>query len=359
MLVEPVATTVAGAVVIAWLVVQAGPAVGDGVLVLWWLWLILAARLVWKVFEWRNEWFVATDKRLLLLYGLITHKVAMMPLTKVTDMNYGRSLVGRVLGYGQFLLESAGQDQALRQIDWVARPDRTYRLLCDTLFIPGARPGGAPVGPGGAAATTAAPLPATVPPPAPRPPQPAEPPPVEPAPAWDGHSRAATTPPPPAPLPTDPRVVVVPGRSAGVSSGPTQPIPATGDAHAGQVAPRPDGGPAAPTRASRAGPCPGSTARRTSPSRRHARRRRPSRSRTSPARGATAHPDPARTSSATGLSTGTGGPATCVTPGGPGRGAAITRRSNKRLKKRRRPGHRDGDRAFFCTPTGFEPVLPP
>ncbi|MET3975383.1 PH domain-containing protein [Cellulosimicrobium sp. 4261] len=246
MLVEPVATTVAGAAVIAWLVVQAGPAVGDGVLVLWWLWLILAARLVWKVFEWRNEWFVATDKRLLLLYGLITHKVAMMPLTKVTDMNYGRSLVGRVLGYGQFLLESAGQDQALRQIDWVARPDRTYRLLCDTLFIPGARPGGAPVGPGGAAATTAGPLPATVPPPAPRPPQPAEPPPVEPAPAWDGHSRAATTPPPPAPLPTDPRVVVVPGRSAGVSSGPTQPIPATGDAHAGQVAPRPDGGPAAP-----------------------------------------------------------------------------------------------------------------
>ncbi|MBE9925197.1 PH domain-containing protein, partial [Cellulosimicrobium cellulans] len=167
MLVEPVATTVAGAVVIAWLVVQAGPAVGDGVLVLWWLWLILAARLVWKVFEWRNEWFVATDKRLLLLYGLITHKVAMMPLTKVTDMNYGRSLVGRVLGYGQFLLESAGQDQALRQIDWVARPDRTYRLLCDTLFIPGGRPGGAPIGPGGGPGTSGGPLPATVPPPAP------------------------------------------------------------------------------------------------------------------------------------------------------------------------------------------------
>lgn len=246
MLLEPAATTVAGAVVISWLVVQAGPAVGDGVLVLWWLWLILAARLVWKVFEWRNEWFVATDKRLLLLYGLITHKVAMMPLTKVTDMNYGRSLVGRVLGYGQFLLESAGQDQALRQIDWVARPDRTYRLLCDTLFIPGARPGAAPVGPGGAAATTGGPLPATVPPPAPRPPQPAEPSPVEPAPAWVGHSPAATTPPAPAPLPTDPRVVVVPGRSAGVSSGPTQPIPVTGDAHAGRDTPRPDGRPAGP-----------------------------------------------------------------------------------------------------------------
>ncbi|WP_454729604.1 PH domain-containing protein [Cellulosimicrobium protaetiae] len=245
MLLEPVATTVAGAVVVAWLVVQAGPAVGDGVLFLWWLWLILAGRLVWKVFEWRNEWFVATDKRLLLLYGLITHKVAMMPLTKVTDMNYGRSPVGRVFGYGQFLLESAGQDQALRQIDWVSHPDETYRLLCDTLFTPGSRPGQAPSsasgqvqgGPQGAA-------PATIPPPGPRPPQPAEPVPVEPAPAWDGRSPAETLPPVPAPPPTDQRVVVVPGRAAGESSGPTQPIPVAGPSEAAQgAAGRRDGRP--------------------------------------------------------------------------------------------------------------------
>src|SRR6478736_4497241 len=158
MLLEPVATTTAGFLVIGWLVAQAGPSVGDGVLLLWWLWLILVARLAWKVLEWRNEWFVSTDKRLLLLYGLITHKVAMMPLTKVTDLNYGRSIMGRILGYGQFVLESAGQDQALRQIDWVGHPEMTYRRICDTLFGPGGsagRPGGGP--------STAAP-PAVVPP---------------------------------------------------------------------------------------------------------------------------------------------------------------------------------------------------
>ncbi|WP_216610010.1 PH domain-containing protein [Cellulosimicrobium protaetiae] len=228
MLLEPVATTVAGAVVVAWLVVQAGPAVGDGVLFLWWLWLILAGRLVWKVFEWRNEWFVATDKRLLLLYGLITHKVAMMPLTKVTDMNYGRSPVGRVFGYGQFLLESAGQDQALRQIDWVSHPDSTYRLLCDTLFTPGSRPG---TPPGGGASPPPAPpsvvAPVPVAPSGPRATQPAEPSPVAPAPAWDGRS-PATTPPVPAPPRADEPVVVVPGRPVGESSGPTQPLPVAG-----------------------------------------------------------------------------------------------------------------------------------
>jgi membrane protein YdbS with pleckstrin-like domain len=244
MLVEPVATTVAGALVIGWLVAQAGPAVGDGVLVLWWLWLILAARLVWKVFEWRNEWFVATDKRLLLLYGLITHKVAMMPLTKVTDMNYGRSLLGRVLGYGQFLLESAGQDQALRQIDWVSRPDATYRKLCDTLF----GPGGAAGRPGLPAPATSQPPPVSVTPGTPAqdtPRRPAEPTPVAPAPAWDGRtpSDVAPVPPvPPAPARGDEQVVVVPGRAdhadhadrtATRSSGPTQPIEVTGRHDAG------------------------------------------------------------------------------------------------------------------------------
>ena len=34
----------------------------------------------------------------------------MMPLAKVTDMSFQRSPIGRILGYGEFILESAGQD---------------------------------------------------------------------------------------------------------------------------------------------------------------------------------------------------------------------------------------------------------
>ena len=182
MLLEPVATTTAGLLVVVWLVVRAGPAAGDGLLVLWWLWLVLVARLAWKVLEWRNEWFVATDKRLLLLYGLITHKVAMMPLTKVTDLNYGRSLVGRVLGYGQFVLESAGQDQALRQIDWVDTRRRRTAASATRSSAPGApradpvlagpppRPSRSPRRPGRSTTRATPPLVRSSPCPAPRPP---------------------------------------------------------------------------------------------------------------------------------------------------------------------------------------------
>ncbi|WP_307494721.1 PH domain-containing protein [Cellulomonas humilata] len=135
-LAEPALSTFVGFVVVAWLVEVAATAVGKNSEWLWWLWVAVLVRLVWKVLDWRNEWFVATDKRMLLLYGLVTKKVSMMPLVKVTDMRYSRSITGRVLGYGEFLMESAGQDQALSRISWVANPDSTYRELCAIIFTP-------------------------------------------------------------------------------------------------------------------------------------------------------------------------------------------------------------------------------
>lgn len=101
---------------------------------LWWLALVPLARGGWRLAQWATTWFVATDKRLVLATGVVTRRVAMLPLGKVTDMSYARTLPGRLLGYGRFVLESAGQDQAMRRIDWVASPDETYRSICDTLF---------------------------------------------------------------------------------------------------------------------------------------------------------------------------------------------------------------------------------
>lgn len=138
-LAEPVLTALAGFVLISWLSATLEQSTGSPALWLYWGWLGLVARMVWRLLEWRNEWFVATDKRLLMTYGLITHRVAMMPLRKVTDMNYARSILGRFLGYGTFTLESAGQDQAMREINWVPDPDDTYRSICDIIFVPGNR----------------------------------------------------------------------------------------------------------------------------------------------------------------------------------------------------------------------------
>lgn len=132
---EPVASAVGGLLVLGFLDQRLPdvPYLRD-VLVLGWL--VLAVRALWLVIDWRLEWFLATDRRLLLVHGVIIRKVAMMPLAKVTDMGYNRSPVGKLFGYGQFKLESAGQDQALNTVDYVPNPNFFYQTLTSTLFAP-------------------------------------------------------------------------------------------------------------------------------------------------------------------------------------------------------------------------------
>lgn len=107
---------------------------GDFSIALWVLWLILLLRLIWKILNWYVDYFVVTSERLLLTRGFLTRRINMMPLTKVTDMSFRRTFPGRVLGYGEFIVESAGQDQALRNIAFIPYPEQLYLLICGMIF---------------------------------------------------------------------------------------------------------------------------------------------------------------------------------------------------------------------------------
>jgi uncharacterized membrane protein YdbT with pleckstrin-like domain len=102
--------------------------------IIWIVWGVLLLRLIWKVFNWSVDYFVVTTERLLLTTGFLTRRVAMMPLTKVTDMSFRRTFPGRLLGYGEFIVESAGQDQALRNVEYIPYPEQLYLLVCGMLF---------------------------------------------------------------------------------------------------------------------------------------------------------------------------------------------------------------------------------
>jgi membrane protein YdbS with pleckstrin-like domain len=145
-LVEPVASVVGALAVVLWVDVRLPPDAGALLDILYLGWSFVVARAVWRFADWRRDWFVATDRRLLLVYGIVTHRVAMMPMKKVTDMTYNRSPLGQVLGYGQFVMESAGQDQALRAVDWVPNPDELYRSICRELFGSSSPPSRSPAG---------------------------------------------------------------------------------------------------------------------------------------------------------------------------------------------------------------------
>ncbi|WP_377640006.1 PH domain-containing protein [Oryzobacter terrae] len=135
-LAREIAMAVAATVLAFWVDVKVPRTPGGEVLhnlslAIWW---VAVLWLVWRFLNWRHDWFVATDKRFLLFYGFIRRKVAMMPLMRVTDMTFDRSVLGRIVGYGMFVLESAGQKQALSVIDHVPDADRHYRAICTQLF---------------------------------------------------------------------------------------------------------------------------------------------------------------------------------------------------------------------------------
>jgi len=133
-LIKPVALALAGLAVAGLLSTVARLDNTDALVVIWLLWLILLIHLLYKIYVWLEDYFVVTSQRLLLATGVITKEVKMMPLSKVTDMSFNRSAMGRLLGYGTFVVESAGQDQALRTIDHLPYPEQLYLEVCGLIF---------------------------------------------------------------------------------------------------------------------------------------------------------------------------------------------------------------------------------
>jgi membrane protein YdbS with pleckstrin-like domain len=89
---------------------------------------------VWQLLDWRIERFMVTNRRVLLISGILTRNVAIMPLMKVTDLTYQQSPMGRLLGYGSFIIESAGQQQALSRVDFLPQPNKRYQQVSGLLF---------------------------------------------------------------------------------------------------------------------------------------------------------------------------------------------------------------------------------
>jgi uncharacterized membrane protein YdbT with pleckstrin-like domain len=96
--------------------------------------LVAVLRFTILTILWWIERIVITDKRVMLAQGLVVHKIAMMPLGKVTDLTFERSLGGRMMGYGTIIVESAGQIQALNRIDYLPRPEEVYEALSELVF---------------------------------------------------------------------------------------------------------------------------------------------------------------------------------------------------------------------------------
>jgi uncharacterized membrane protein YdbT with pleckstrin-like domain len=133
-LIKPIFFVLAGLALAGWISNAFTHGNGDALLVIWLLWVVLLLWFLWKIVDWLRTYFVITSQRLLLARGFLSRKVDMMPLAKVTDMSFNRSLRGQLLGFGEFVVESAGQDQALRHIEYLPYPEQLYLEVCGLIF---------------------------------------------------------------------------------------------------------------------------------------------------------------------------------------------------------------------------------
>jgi membrane protein YdbS with pleckstrin-like domain len=102
------------------------------------LWLGVMGYVAWRVADWHFDRFILTNKRVMKISGIITRNVAMMPLLRVTDMKYVQSPLGRMLNYGTFVIESAGQEQALREVPYLPNPNELYLRVVEEMYEPAA-----------------------------------------------------------------------------------------------------------------------------------------------------------------------------------------------------------------------------
>ncbi|WP_203338035.1 PH domain-containing protein [Nocardioides limicola] len=91
----------------------------------WFPILVSFAVLLIGCYRWLYVWtdrFVITNMRVFRVHGVLARQHATMPLARILDITVRKPVLGRILGYGHFIFESAAQEQGLRDIRFIGRP---------------------------------------------------------------------------------------------------------------------------------------------------------------------------------------------------------------------------------------------
>ena len=83
----------------------------------------LSGHAGFRILEVRMDRFVVTNMRVFRVHGIFSQHLATMPMQRILDIAVHKPFVGRIFNYGHFVFESAAQDQGLRDIRYVGRPD--------------------------------------------------------------------------------------------------------------------------------------------------------------------------------------------------------------------------------------------
>ena len=94
----------------------------------WWIPVVLGLVIcwvgLWKYHMLFMDRFVITNMRVFRVHGIFERHVATMPLARILDISVKQTFIGMIFNYGHFVFESAAEAQGLREIRYVADPNR-------------------------------------------------------------------------------------------------------------------------------------------------------------------------------------------------------------------------------------------
>jgi membrane protein YdbS with pleckstrin-like domain len=89
------------------------------------LWLFLAVK---RVLTWMTTAHVITTERLIHRSGILSRRGKEIPLERINDVSFSKTLIERLLGSGDLLIESAGEMGQTRYTD-IPDPERLQSLI--------------------------------------------------------------------------------------------------------------------------------------------------------------------------------------------------------------------------------------
>lgn len=92
----------------------------------------LAIRLAWRGIVWRHIELVLTDRRLIYRYGVVSRHSREIPLSKITDVTFQQMVLGRLLGMGDLVIESASESGRCAFFD-LPHPERLKLMVLQAI----------------------------------------------------------------------------------------------------------------------------------------------------------------------------------------------------------------------------------
>ena len=86
--------------------------------------------VVWQYLQWRTTHFAVTVNRVIYQQGFFAKSGIEIPLERVNNVNFNQTIIERILGAGDLLIESGGQDGQQKFSD-IRRPQLVKKMILE------------------------------------------------------------------------------------------------------------------------------------------------------------------------------------------------------------------------------------